>query len=103
MGGGLGDDAMNGLGGTDSVTYTINTALQPISVTLDGAGNDTDGTRRHRQHRRRHRVVYGGAGNDTIDATAAAQGVALWGRAGDDILTGSRSTTTCAASSEPTS
>ena len=43
MGGGLGDDAMNGLDGTDSVTYTANTA----------AAGDQRHARRHRQRQRR--------------------------------------------------
>lgn len=89
MGGGAGDDEMNGLDGSDSVTYTTNTAAQPISVTLDGNANDSDGNSGTDDIGNDVENVYGGAAADTIDATAAIQGVALYGRAGDDILTGS--------------
>ena len=80
MGGGLGDDAMTGLDGSDSVTYTTNTVAQAICVTLDGAANDNDGTAGTDNIADDVENVYGGAGNDTIDASAAIQGVALWGR-----------------------
>ena len=89
MGGGLGNDAMNGLDGNDSVTYTANTVA---------AGDQRHARRRRQRHDGTGGTdniaddvenVYGGAGNDTIDASAAIQGVALWGRAGDDILIGS--------------
>ena len=89
MGGGSGNDAINGLDGSDSVTYATNTSGQPISVTLDGAGNDNDGVGGTDNIGSDIEYVYAGAGADTIDATAATAGVSLWGRAGDDILTGS--------------
>lgn len=89
MGGGTGNDEMNGLGGSDSVTYTTNTAVQPISATLNNTADDNDGTGGTDDIADDVENVYGGAGADTIDASAAGQGVALFGRAGDDTLTGS--------------
>ncbi len=89
MGGGTGNDAINGLGGVDQVTYTANTAAQPISVALDGATNDSDGTGGTDNIGSDNEYVFGGSGSDFIDASAATQGVSLWGRAGDDTLIGS--------------
>ena len=89
LGGGLGDDEMNGLGGSDTVSYTANSASQPIDLTLNGAADDNDGTAGTDDIGVDVESVYGGAGNDTIDASLAAQGVSLWGRAGDDTLIGS--------------
>ena len=40
MGGGLGDDAMNGLDGSDSVTYTANSAVQAVSIVLGGGAGE---------------------------------------------------------------
>lgn len=89
MGGGAGNDEMIGLLGTDQVTYTANTAGQPIDVTLNGLADDDDGQGGTDDIADDIEYVYGGAGDDTIDASAATQGVSLWGRAGDDTLIGS--------------
>ena len=89
MGGGTGDDTFNGLGGTDQVTYTTNTAAQPIDVTLNDIADDDDGLGGTDNIAADMEYVFGGAGDDTIDASAATQGVSLWGRAGNDTLIGS--------------
>lgn len=89
MGGGAGNDGFNGLGGTDSVTYTTNTSGQPIVVTIGGAPLDLDGLGGVDDIAADMENVFGGAGADTIDATGASQGVSLSGRAGNDTLIGS--------------
>ena len=89
MGGGTGDDSFVGGAGTDAVTYTSNAAGQPIDVSLDGAPGDDDGQGGSDNVAANIESVYGGAGDDTIDASAASQGVSLWGRAGNDTLLGS--------------
>ncbi len=80
---------ISGLGGTDTVTYTSNTSSQPISVTLDNTANDSDGLGGTDNIKSDNEVIYGGNGDDSINATGAGSGVALWGRPGADNLLGS--------------
>jgi hypothetical protein len=101
MGGGEGNDIFNGDGttgaaGFDTVTYgSPYTGGTGISVTLDDAGpgtaaNDNDGFGNVDENVNGdiERVI-GSSSGDTIDATAADQGVNLFGRATGDTLTGS--------------
>lgn len=89
MGGGLGDDTFTGGGGSDVVTYSTNTVDEPIDVTINDGADDSDGRRGVDNIGSDMEYVYGGAGNDRIDASGSKQGVSLWGRAGDDVLIGS--------------
>ncbi len=89
LGGGPGDDVMRGLGGSDKVTYTSNTAEQPIDVSLNGKPDDKDGLGGNDDIGTDVELVFGGAGDDVIDASSAEAGVSLAGRAGDDTLIGS--------------
>jgi Ca2+-binding RTX toxin-like protein len=96
-----GNDVFNGLGGFDSVTYTHNTSSQGITVDIDGAAGDADGFDDNDGIGGEDNVntdierVFGGAGNDTINADfTGVAGVSLFGRDGDDILTGSDSNDT---------
>ena len=98
LGGGEGNDTFNcdGTGatpGVDTVTYGapfVDAAAPGISVTLDDVANDNDGFGNAADNVQGdcERII-GNAQVDTINAAAADQGVQLFGRLGNDTLTGS--------------
>jgi Ca2+-binding RTX toxin-like protein len=108
MGGGSGNDTMVGsqtptaTDGVDRVTYTSNTAAQPVTVSLDGNGNDSDGLGGTSDNVGRDiEYLYGGPEVDTFSAcgtvgvapcsgaNGAFQGVSFWTGANNDSLVGS--------------
>lgn len=92
MTGGAGADDLAGGTGIDRVSYTGNSAGQVVAITLDGIANDSDGNGAATAENVRADVEYlfGTPGADSFNASAnGAVAVALWGRGGDDTLTGS--------------
>jgi hypothetical protein len=96
LGGAEGNDSFNGDGttgaaGFDTVTYGLPfTGGGGISVDLDDVADDNDGFGNTGDNVTGdiERVI-GNSGADTINATAADQGVFLFGRLGNDTLTDS--------------
>ncbi len=84
--GGLGGDTLDGGTGIDTLDYRSRTAA--LNITLDGVQNDgvsgeldeVDST---------IDIIYGGSGNDRIDATGSPANSRAWyGNAGNDTLIG---------------
>ena len=80
-------DDYDGEGGTDTVTYS-NLLAGNLTITLDNNNNDglAGGNDNVRTSNER---VQGGPGNDSINASGAPAGVALFGNDGTDNLVGS--------------
>jgi hypothetical protein len=96
LGGGEGSDtlfgdAAVGDAGVDTVTYgTPYTGVGDLSIVINGGAvsNDGWGNTTETVGGTIERVI-GNSGNDTLNATAAEQGVQLFGRLGNDTLTDS--------------
>jgi hypothetical protein len=96
FGGGEGADDFNGDGtgtgaaGFDTVTYGFPyTGVGNLNIDWGGGNDDTDGYGTLDDVQTDIERVIGNTGNDTINATGAAQAVSLFGRDGTDTLTDS--------------
>jgi uncharacterized delta-60 repeat protein len=82
--GGSGSDLLSGADGTDTVTYASRT--RPVTIRLNQY--ETSGEQGEADRLSDVDMARGGAGNDTLTATYASRGVALYGGPGDDTITG---------------
>jgi hypothetical protein len=94
FGGGEGGDTFDGDGtgnaGFDTVTFgSPYTGVTDLNIDWGGGLDDADGFGNLDDVQVDIERLVGNTGNDTIDATAAAQAVSLFGRAGTDTLTDS--------------
>ena len=81
LNGGEGNDVINGGGGTDTVVQTANADMTLTNTQLTGQGTDT-------LNSIERAVLTGGAGNNTLNASAFSGQAFLYGMGGDDTLMG---------------
>ena len=82
-----GGDTMAGGADLDTISYALRSALEPVSVTINGAADD--GEALELDNVSETEVLVGGDGNDTLTGMAAGSPrYYLRGGEGDDVLTG---------------